>query len=255
MKYLFVILFCCGSVFGQNITNLYVGQQLYAGMQLTTVPSAAAGPSYITNGLIAWWKLDDASGTTASDSSGNGNAGTNTSALFPKWTNGVAAGGLYFGGANYIRIPDNSGLMFGTNDFSISFWAKGVPLTGVGGTVLAKSGYGVGANDWAFYVLSGNLVFRVNYINLFNQPFPTSETNSWTHLVFERNNGVDKGFFNTVATSTNADTGNYNATTTLSIGFPTGAGSSGYLTGTLDDIRIYNRALSATEVTNIFNGQ
>ena len=52
-----------------------------------------------TNGLVGWWKLDDGSGTSAMDSSGNGNTGTLNNS--PTWTtSGMNGGALTFNGTN-----------------------------------------------------------------------------------------------------------------------------------------------------------
>jgi hypothetical protein len=56
-----------------------------------------------TNGLVGWWKFDDGSGTSAVDSSGNGNTGTLVNS--PAWTTaGYYNGALGFpnGSANYM---------------------------------------------------------------------------------------------------------------------------------------------------------
>ena len=53
---------------------------LAAALSTTMVrPSVAADP--VTNGLVGWWRFDEASGTTATDSSGTGNAGALTGAV------------------------------------------------------------------------------------------------------------------------------------------------------------------------------
>ncbi|MCP4263229.1 MAG: LamG domain-containing protein [Planctomycetes bacterium] len=53
--------------------------------------------------LVGWWRLDDGSGTTAVDSSGNGNDGTFTGD--PKWVAGKVGGALSFDGGDYVTAP------------------------------------------------------------------------------------------------------------------------------------------------------
>jgi len=53
--------------------------------------------------LVGWWRLDDGSGTTAVDSSGAGNDGTLTGD--PKWTAGKVGGALAFDGGDYVTVP------------------------------------------------------------------------------------------------------------------------------------------------------
>ncbi len=54
--------------------------------------------------LVGWWRLDEGSGTTASDSSPSGNDGT--FAGTPEWTTGKVAGGLEFDGGDSVNVPD-----------------------------------------------------------------------------------------------------------------------------------------------------
>jgi len=59
--------------------------------------------------LVAWWKLDDGSGTTAFDSSGNGNDGVLEGD--PQWVDGQLGGALEGDGSgDYIRVPHSDSL-------------------------------------------------------------------------------------------------------------------------------------------------
>ena len=90
---------------------------LVLGLALTSV-AEAADPS-----LVGLWKLDETSGTTASDSSGNGNDGTLNGG--PKWVDGKFGGALDFDGTDdYVDCGNPSILNFGTGDFTISAWIK-----------------------------------------------------------------------------------------------------------------------------------
>jgi hypothetical protein len=77
-----------------------------------------------TTGLYGWWKLSDASGTTAPDSSGNGFAGTITGSpsLTGVTINGVATSALTFTGSQYITLPVTGTNIFGDNTRAVSFW-------------------------------------------------------------------------------------------------------------------------------------
>jgi hypothetical protein len=59
--------------------------------------------------LIGWWMLDEVSGTTAHDSSGNGNDGTFMGD--PKWVAGILGGALSFDGTqDYVDCGSDSSL-------------------------------------------------------------------------------------------------------------------------------------------------
>ncbi len=75
-------------------TRLLVGT-LCALIQVT---SALAFDADKDSSLVGWWKLDDGSGTTAKDSSGQGHNGTLTNG--PIWTTGHAGSGLQFDGVD-----------------------------------------------------------------------------------------------------------------------------------------------------------
>jgi hypothetical protein len=90
----------------------------------------------ITTGLLAWWKLDENTGTTIADSSGNGWSGTLLSAsggAVPIWTNAQINTGLQFGGnpfgpatsTNYVTITSSQTLA-DTNSatLTISLWYR-----------------------------------------------------------------------------------------------------------------------------------
>jgi hypothetical protein len=84
--------------------------------------------SNLLEGLVAYWKLDETSGTTAADSTGNGHDGTLTGATLPDWTTGIINNGLEFYGTldgsvlSYMEVPTNPDFEFGTGDFTYAFW-------------------------------------------------------------------------------------------------------------------------------------
>jgi len=92
---------------------------LVLGLALTSAVEAA-DPS-----LVGWWKFDDGSGTTAMDSSGNGNDGTLNGGA--QWTDGQIGGAIQFNGSDSSvtapHIPLNS------QSFTITMWVNPVLYT------------------------------------------------------------------------------------------------------------------------------
>ena len=75
----------------------------------------------LLNGLVAWWKFDETSGTVAYDSSGNGNDGNLTNG--PTWTDGKIGGALSFDGHNdRVKLAHN--MINGLIDITVSFWFR-----------------------------------------------------------------------------------------------------------------------------------
>jgi len=83
-------------------------------------------PAPLDEGLVGYWSFDEGSGTIAHDGSGNGNDGTIVGAT---WTTGVSGNALDFDGTgDYVNVPDDNSLSFGdsSNDYPFTFtaWIK-----------------------------------------------------------------------------------------------------------------------------------
>ena len=84
-------------------------------------PSAEASASF-TSDLVAYWKFDEGTGTTAADSSGNGNTGTLMNG--PLWTAGIAGNALYFDGIDdNVTVLDSNSLDL-SSSFTLSAWVN-----------------------------------------------------------------------------------------------------------------------------------
>ena len=77
----------------------------------------------ITDGLAAHWTFDDGSGTTAADSSGNGNDGMLVNG--PTWAGGIEGGGLDCDGVDdYVEIGTGSSVNAMTTQVTLSAWVQ-----------------------------------------------------------------------------------------------------------------------------------
>ena len=86
--------------------------------------SAEASASFTVapSNLVAYWKFDEGSGTTAADSSGNGNTGTLING--PLWTAGKAGNALYFDGIDdNVTVLDSASLHL-SSAFTLSAWVN-----------------------------------------------------------------------------------------------------------------------------------
>ena len=82
--------------------RIYLKMRLFSKIILLMLICHAAFAEDIKTGLIGWWKLDDGSGTTAADISGQGNTGTLTGG--PKWaSNCKRTGCVTFDGTLSLR--------------------------------------------------------------------------------------------------------------------------------------------------------
>lgn len=214
----------------------------------------------VTDGLIAWYPLDN----NATDQSGNGNNGE---LVGPASTPGIIGGAqLYNGMSDYIIVSDSDSLDIGASDFTIAGWVQVhntqrfnalVEKRGVEGTHMTNlAGY-----NFAIYP-PGNLSLAFQDINGTN-PWGNGQTiltpNTWYHVavvvhrdtsaIFYVNGQPDGSFEVAGANASLAGPGS------LLLGkrenYPW---DDLYLDGALDDVRIYNRALSQAEISELALG-
>jgi hypothetical protein len=204
-------------------------------------------------GLVGYWTFDEGSGTTAYDSSGRGNNGTLTNnPIWQSSLNCVQGGCLLFDGVNnYIHVPHNSSQ--NTEKITLTAWINMASYTcpGSHGIIVNKENiYETGMTcsegtfkaaispNWNWYGSSTVLPFG-----------------EW-HMVVVKWDG-DKhryyidGEFNREVDGTNGNL--VPNSSCLRIAARGGCGgASSYFNGYLDEIRIYDRALSDTEIKNIY---
>jgi prepilin-type N-terminal cleavage/methylation domain-containing protein len=202
--------------------------------------------------LVGYWSFDEGSGTTARDLSGYGNNGTLIGTI--GWTTGKVGYALQFGtgnnyGTGYVNIGNV--LNFGTRSFSISAWVNpyGFEPTYGWQRIVTKRDSG---SYW--YSLTLNSTSRIPMIE-FSGGVGSGvalSAMSWYHLVATRDGatGVAKIYINgTLANSGSGWGQNLDNTGPLQIG----AWIGGQIwSGLIDEVRIYNRALSDSEIKSLY---
>ncbi|MCB9358934.1 LamG domain-containing protein [Candidatus Woesearchaeota archaeon] len=159
-------------------------------------------------------------------------------------------------GDDYVDCGDVMNMS--TSDFSISFWFK-TGMSSSNGWIISK--YGVGPDFYGYGIYVGNTGRIVGYIKdgATGGTITTSSSyndNAWTHaaLVFDRD-----GLLSIYINGVNTDSGDISAransldsNSRFLIG-NVDDGSGEYFNGSLDDIRIFSRVLTADEVSDIYN--
>lgn len=241
-----ILYWCCLFCLADNITNLYVGQQLYLGQVLTTVPAVYSNVP--TTGLVGYWKFDDGTGITAVDSSGNSNPGTLSIA---SWTNGISGGAWYGYGENDISIADSVSLR-GTSGITIAFWAFTTNINQSYGMFLSKGG-GVTGFEIDTHGATGIIdgMIRISGASEVVSTGRQMPNNQWWHyaITFDGSN-INVLTNGVLAKGPVSKSGTIeNPSDTIYIGSRSGANE---LIGFLDDLRIYDRGLDATEVLQLY---
>jgi prepilin-type N-terminal cleavage/methylation domain-containing protein len=202
-----------------------------------------------TNGLVGWWPMN---GNT-NDISGNGNNGVVTGATLTIGKNGSANGAYSFNGASYIQLPSAV-----DTQPSISLSAWGFP-TNFGSN---EGVYIIAADPGPRMLISPSGVFTasVNTTTASWQGVASVSAialNQWSYFTYVIDSTSLKLYVNgslTASATISGSTINYNSTTPLVIGsdnYTANPYHEGFI-GTIDHARIYNRALSATEIQSIY---
>ncbi|MCP4246331.1 MAG: LamG domain-containing protein [bacterium] len=209
-------------------------------------------------GLVGHWKLDETSGTTAPDASGNNNHAT-LYGMDPAsdWVTGAINGALDFDGSNdYVQVPHSPELN-GSSELTYAAWVYPRNWSGLR-QVFAKSvhGGGSGRAQMGIFSESGQLTGRAETNGgRMNALTALPTLNTWSHiaLVFDSVslrlyvNGIEGGAL-TFSTRTLNQT-----TDVLNVSKRVGTAQY-FFDGLIDDIRIYDRALSAEDVAAIAGG-
>ena len=256
-----------------NVTTLSIGVDgsssgmlLVDGIRLYKTAPPVAGPAPGGDpSLVGHWKLDETSGLTAADSSGYGNHGTlknwdrtlmDTATADAGWVAGIKDGARFLESGQYVDFGNDKSLQL-TGQVTVSAWVKMDPANadgaymGIGGKIVSDpyNGYElVRHSSNVFRMWLGNDGGDLSSVD----SDATYTDTDWHHVVgvISNNTGylyVD-GVKQTAETACGlVDTGDF-----AYIGRHYSNGNDDrYWTGTIDDFRIYYRALSAAEIAGL----
>ena len=241
---------------GYNSTSVdvavAVGKTTTADLHLTPVspdtPSGLGTKSTLADGLVAYYPFDG----NANDESGNGNHGIVFGALLAGDRFGNPESAYCFDGVDdRVDVESNSHLDFGTAGFSISGWFKTnyVHTDSNGKSLLDK--YPQRGKPWTIRLhTDGTLRFLCDESVYSNVPV---NDDLWHHFVALRSESTIKLFIDGELQGTASSTSSATNLRPLCFGcvhWPSG-GISRFFKGTLDDVRIYNRALSDVEIQSL----
>ena len=222
----------------------------------STTPASTTAPCpppriqvLATPGLVGYWRFDEGSGTTTADSSGNGDTGT-LGGSGVSWAAGrVGPGALSFQGTGgRVVMSDSAALRFAAaKSFTVAAWINVLSLPGKWVGVITKltdasPSYGIwinSANQW---------VFGSSLVNVTG----SAVTLGWHHVAIVQDvaAGRRRIYVDGVLAGSASQVGAADGTGELWFGAAKAYPDQSF-TGAIDDARIYNRALPASEIQKL----
>lgn len=203
--------------------------------------------------LIGWWKSDEGSGTTAINSgTGSGNGALTNG---PTYTTGqIGSNALLFDGSDdYVVTGSNAPNL--APAFTYAGWIKpNFASSGGGGNAVFDCTNGSNriyvrweGPSLGFYIDSTGAAFRSNAM--------TFSANTWHHLAITASATANTGivYFDGAAVTTNiVANGSFDNTSGFPIYLGRGVVNGYYWHGELDDMRVYQRVLTALEIAALY---
>ena len=193
--------------------------------------------------LIGWWTFDEVSGNTAYDSSGNNNTGTIAGS--PAREDGVSGNAAVFFGTNEYMGTDDESAFDISGNITLSAWVKVSQFDNASMYIISKSGsyyiykgFNSGALTFSCEGTGRSVVGTVNIVD-----------GKWHHVV-----GVYDGTKKYIYVDGKLDKSMNSSGVITTNNNPLRVGNDAVwpdneYNGSIDDVRIYNRALSAAEIT------
>jgi hypothetical protein len=203
-------------------------------------------------GLVSWWKLDETSGTTASDSSVNLRHSTLTNLSFSSdATTGKLSGALQFDGSADYASATNSSVFQLTKALSISAWIRGTSWgSGSFNNIILRKGE-TNANNWQLVVQDGHLALGLDTNDGFHVQGDTLlQTGVWYHVVGTWDGSNIRLYVNATLDDTPTARAAPINTDSRPIYLGGRSGTDNFH-GVLDDVRLYNHALQLDEINTL----
>ncbi|MFM2201759.1 MAG: hypothetical protein RL040_959 [Bacteroidota bacterium] len=232
---------------------------------LLILPAAAQVPSYVpTDGLVGWWPFCG----NANDESGNGHHGNVNNATLIQDRFGIVESAFSFDGIDdFIQIPHHTSL--NSLPFSVTFWMKSSGQNGFS-KILNKACCS-SWNGWDIEIVSAPSSVANWHFEYYNAPcqgiyqtycspvpYPSIESHNdlWHHCVFTVDSTQAKVYWDGIlALEQTWDGPPIAPSSSIPLDIARyGQGNFGFYSGLLDDVGIWNKALTESEIQSLFNG-
>jgi len=210
-----------------------------------------AEPNACPADINAYWKLDDNPGPPFVDWVGNADAVCSTC---PDPVPGLIGGAQWFDGTDEVNVPNSSGFDWAPDaSFTIAYWMKTDQSTAGNRVLVGRDGDGL--HMWIGCDNNGTVRFQLkesggDYVYL-GGIGPVLNDNEWHFIVAVRDNDLDRNAIyvdnELIQEATHDYTYGFASNAQMNIGYLNLGGHYRYH-GAMDDIAVYNRALSAQEM-------
>ncbi len=215
-------------------------------------------------GAVLYQKLDEISGTVVTDSTGLNNGTADNADVFTSEVTGIINTGADFVNERTISVPNNASLNLGGANHTINFWinwdGEGVAYQSiiskgeaVGGVSTVE--YQVGFDDnsrlrYSIFKIAGGDAWIVS-VDTSASAFPTG---TWTMVTVVADVSDDKvNFYINGSLTSSIATVLTDAPSSQALTI--GSRQTSFMEGNLDEIVLYNRSLTPTEITQIYDAQ
>jgi hypothetical protein len=231
---------------------------LLAAVVTSTAPVLTARAD-LADGLVGYWDFEEGAGVVAADASGNGNDGV----LAPDeayWNAEDPAVGQYAltvngthatEGVGFVEVPHSESLNVGAGDFSIALWGKRDAGTDRDDLITKKDDNA----DLSFFIVNDVLrLYARGAETLSVDSTDTIPTDQWVHMAVVRQDGIVTFYLNANESGGGENAVDFSSTGVMRIGSnrrPADNFTMNPFEGSLDDVRIYDQALSADDVRSL----
>ena len=259
--------------------NHFTKSQLVAGFIFLTTLLSFTGNVYsqgCPEGLVSYWKMDETSGTTLTDFASGNNATRHNSTINSVTGKIDGAHFYYFDEATevgqYATAPDNDIYSFPANSgFTISYFLKFTETQyGIGAgqdhIIISKGDWGGGAPNTAFWASGVNGSGFISFMLRDNLTEKTDlegrvygqdnfDDNQWHHVALVRNGETDECIIYVDGRITDRQvvnyTGSFDNSAPVYIGSLTNGTPQYFYWGAMDELAVFNRALTKAEIDEI----
>ncbi len=215
------------------------------------------GDTTSCSGPVGEWKMDEGTGQSVYETSGNANAGTlgaggSVASDDPTWAAGRKGGALSFDGTDDIVKVGTASTYNITGNITLSAWIKPDNSGATNPEIISKSAGALGYR--MRYRSTRKMEFNLYGTSDTSLTSATSmSTSAWNHVEMVYDGSYKYIYINGVLDASEATTGSINTSAANSLYFGTTTGADELYGGKIDDVRIYDYARTPAQVAWDYN--